>query len=173
MDNLELQLSDRTTVPAAKEAMEDGASRGKGKDGIVSGAAVQLNEGTIITGSNSETMHAASALILNAAKHLAGMPRGIHLIPESIISSVHYLKDNVLNGRRISLDLDEVLIALAISAASNPAAQTAMDKLKMLHGSEVHLTHMPSSGDEAGLRKLGINYTSEPQFASKHLVDEL
>ena len=173
MDNLELELTDRTAVRAAKEAMEDGASRGKGKDGIVSGAAVQLKDGTIIKGSNSLTMHASSALILNASKHLAGMPKSIHLIPETIISSVHYLKDNVLNGRRISLDLDEVLIALAISAASNPAAQTAMDKLKELHGCEVHLTHMPSSGDEAGLRKLGINYTSEPQFASKHLVDEL
>lgn len=173
MDNLELYTKDRVTVPAAREAMEDGSSRGKGRDGIVSGAALQLKDGKIIIGSNSETMHAASALILNAAKQLAGMPKGIHLIPETIISSVRYLKDKVLDGRRVSLDLDEVLIALAISSASNPAAQTAIDKLKELHGCEVHLTHLPSSGDEAGLRKLGINHTSDPQFASKHLVYEL
>ncbi|MBI9103097.1 MAG: DUF1846 domain-containing protein [Spirochaetales bacterium] len=172
MDNLELYSSDRVTVPSAREAMEDGRIRGKGRDGIVSGAAIQLDEGTIITASNSETMHAASALILNAAKHLAGIPASIHLIPENIISSVHYLKDKVLDGRRLSLDLDEVMIALAISAAANPAAQTAVNKLKQLKGCEVHLTHLPSSGDEAGLRKLGINHTSDPQFATKQLVDE-
>ena len=117
-------------------------------------------------------MHAASALILNAAKKLAGIPASMHLIPENIIGSVGYLKDKVFNGRRVSLDLDEVLIALAISAAANPAAQTAMDKLTELHGCEVHLTHLPAAGDEAGLRKLGINHTSDPQFASKQLVEE-
>ncbi len=173
MDNLELHSNDRITVPAAREALEDGVKRGKGRDGIVSGAAIQLNDGTIITGTNSETMHAASALILNATKYLAGLPKSMHLIPENIISSVHYLKDKVLDGRRVSLDLDEVLIALSISAAANPAAQTAMEKLKELHDSEVHLTHLPSSGDAAGLRKLGINHTSDPQFASNQLVDEI
>ncbi|MBI9109386.1 MAG: DUF1846 domain-containing protein [Spirochaetales bacterium] len=173
MDNLELHSKDRVTVPAARDAVTDGASRGKGKDGIVSGAAIQLKDGTLLTGSNSERMHAASALILNASKHLAGMPSNIHLIPQSIMSSVRYLKDKVLDGRRISLDLEEVLISLAISAANNPAAQMAMDKLKELRGCEVHLTHLPSPGDEAGLRKLGINHTSDPQFASRHLVDEV
>ena len=173
MDNLELHSKDRVTVPAARAAVDDGASRGKGKDGIVSGAAIQLKDGTIIIGSNSERMHAASALILSAAKHLAGIPADMHLIPKTIMNSVQYLKDKVLDGRRVSLDLEEVLISLAISAANNPAAQTAMDKLKALRGCEVHLTHLPSAGDEAGLRKLGINHTSDPQFASKHLVDDL
>ena len=158
MDNLGLHSRDRVTVTPAREAMLSGAERGKGRDGIVSAAAIELGDGTIITGTNSETMHAASALILNAAKYLAGIPDSIHLIPENIINSVHYLKDKVLDGRRVSLDLEEVLISLAISAAANPAAQTAMDKLKELQNCEVHLTHLPSAGDEAGLRKLGINY---------------
>ena len=173
MDNLELHSKDRVTVPAARDEVEVAAAKGKGRDGVVSGAAIQLKDGTILTGSNSESLHASSALILNAAKHLAGIPDAIHLIPETIMSSVRYLKDNVLHGRRVSLDLDEVLIALAISAATNPAAQTAMDKLKLLKGCEVHLTHLPTSGDEAGLRKLGINHTSDPQFASNKLVDDL
>ena len=172
MDNLGLKTGDRATVPAAKSAMRNGAERGKGRDGIVSGAAIELNDGSIVTGTNSETMHAASALILNVTKKLAGIPKNMHLIPESIMASVRYLKDEVLNGRRVSLDLEEVLIALAISAASNPAAQTAVDKLKQLRGCEVHLTHLPSSGDEAGLRKLGINLTSDPLFASAKLVEE-
>lgn len=172
MDNLELEKEDRVTVPAALNAMKDASSRGKGKDGIVCGAAIQLNDGNIITGSNSEILHAASALILNATKHLAGIPKNIHLLPESIMSSVRYLKDEVLDGRRISLDLDEVLISLAISAANNPAAQTAIDGLKDLRGCEVHLTHLPSTGDEAGLRKLGINLTSAPLFASKRMLQD-
>jgi uncharacterized protein (UPF0371 family) len=172
MDNLELNQNCRITVPAAESALKSASSRGKGKDGIVCGAAIQLPDGTIITGSNSEILHATSALILNATKHMAGIPRSIHLLPENIMNSVRYLKDEVLDGRRISLDLDEVLISLAISAANNPAAQTAMDCLKNLRGCEVHLTHLPSSGDEAGLRKLGINLTSSPRFASKRMLED-
>lgn len=172
MDDLELGPEDRITVPAAREAMEDGASRGKGRDGIVSGAAIQLKDGMIVTGSNSERLHASSALILNVTKNLAGLPDNIHLIPKSIMNSVRYLKDKVLDGRRLSLDLEEVLTCLAISATNNPAAQAAIDQLKELRGCEVHLSHLPTSGDEAGLRKLGINFTSDPRFASKRLVDE-
>jgi len=62
-----------------------------------------------------------------------------------------------------------VLIALSISATSNPAAQIAVEKLKELRGCEVHLTHMPTPGDEAGLRKLGVNLTSDPDFSTKRL----
>ncbi|MCK5202092.1 MAG: DUF1846 family protein, partial [Spirochaetales bacterium] len=71
-----------------------------------------------------------------------------------------------------SMDLDEVLISLAISAANNPAAQKAIDCLIDLRGCEVHLTHLPSTGDEAGLRKLGINLTSAPLFASKRMLED-
>ena len=69
----------------------------------------------------------------------------------------------------LSLDFDEALIALSISATVNPAAQITVEKLKDLRGCEVHLTHIPSPGDEAGLRKLGVNLTSDPNFATKQL----
>ncbi len=69
----------------------------------------------------------------------------------------------------ISLDLEETLIALSISAISNPAAQMAVEHLKALRGCEVHMTHIPTTGDEAGLRKLGVNLTSDPEFSSKSL----
>jgi uncharacterized protein (UPF0371 family) len=74
-----------------------------------------------------------------------------------------------LKDKNLSLDLDETLIALSISAATNPTAQLAIEKLKDLRGHDVHLTHMPTPGDEAGFRKLGINLTSEPNFATKSL----
>jgi uncharacterized protein (UPF0371 family) len=65
--------------------------------------------------------------------------------------------------------VEEMLIALSISAMNNPAAQMAMEKLPELRGCEVHLSHIPSSGDEAGLRQLGVNLTSDPQFPSQDL----
>ena len=80
-----------------------------------------------------------------------------------------YIKKDVLKGKMVSLDLEETLIALSISATVNPAAQTAVEKLKELSGCEIHMTHMPTPGDEAGLRKLGVNLTSDPDFATKHL----
>ncbi|MCL1833202.1 MAG: DUF1846 family protein, partial [Leptospirales bacterium] len=74
-----------------------------------------------------------------------------------------------LNGAPVSLDLEETLIALAIGAAANPSAEAAALKLKELAGCEVHLTHIPTPGDAAGLRKLRLNTTSDPDFSSKAL----
>jgi uncharacterized protein (UPF0371 family) len=114
-------------------------------------------------------MRAASSLILNATKHLAGIPDSIHLLPPNIIESLSHLNKDVLNAKVVSLDLGETLIALSISAAVNPAAQAAIEKLKDLNGCEVHVTHIPTPGDAAGLRKLGVNLTSDPDFATKFL----
>ena len=75
----------------------------------------------------------------------------------------------ILKGKMVSLDLEETLIALSISATSNPAAQMALENLVQLNGSEVHLMHIPTPGDETGLRKLAVNLTSDPNFSSKNL----
>jgi uncharacterized protein (UPF0371 family) len=131
--------------------------------------AIELRDGTIITGKNSPLLHASSSLILNAAKHLAGIPDSMHLMPPSITESLGRLKKDILQGKEVSLDLDETLIALGISATANPAAQAAVEKLPELRGCEVHMTHMPTPGDEAGLRKLGINLTSDPGYSSSDL----
>ena len=114
-------------------------------------------------------MHAASALILNAVKHLTGIPDKIHLLPENIIQSLGYLKEKVLGGKEVSLDLEETLISLSISAIHNPSAKMAVESLKKLDNCEVHLSHIPTPGDEAGLRKLGVNLTCDPEFATKSL----
>jgi uncharacterized protein (UPF0371 family) len=117
-------------------------------------------------------MHAASCLILNAAKHLAGIPHKIDLISKNIIESLSHFKRDILEGNMLSLDLEETLIALSISGTTNPAAQSAVDKLKDLRGCEVHITHIPTPGDEAGLRKLGLNLTSDPDFSTKCLFQD-
>jgi len=169
MRELGLSPEDRRVVLPAREAAAEGQRLGRGCEGIFCGAAIELADGTLVTGKNSELMHASSALVLNAVKHLAGVPERIHLMPPSITGSLQHLKKEILRGRMVSLDLEETLIALSISATSNPVAAEAMERLKELRGCEVHLTHMPTPGDEAGLRKLGVNLTSEPEFATKSL----
>ena len=114
-------------------------------------------------------MHAASSLILNAIKYLAKIPDDIHLLSPNIIDSVRNLNKNIFNKKNISLSLEETLIALSISATTNPSAQLAMKKLKELKNCEMHMTHMPTSGDESGLRKLGVNLTCNPNFSSRNL----
>ena len=169
MDKTGAKVEDRKVVMPAREAAGLAEKCGKGNEGVFCGAAMELHDGTIITGKNSTLMHASSSLILNATKHLAGLPDNMFLLPESIIDSVTRLKKDILDGKMVSLDVDETLIVLAISALSNPAAQMAMEKLRWLRGCEVHLTHIPTTGDEAGLRKLMVNLTCDPVYSSKSL----
>jgi uncharacterized protein (UPF0371 family) len=169
MDKIGAKVEDRRVVMPAREAAKNAEKCGKGNDGIFCGASIELHDGTIITGKNSPLMHASSSLILNATKHLAGIPDKMYLLPESIIDSVTYLKKNILDGKMVSLDVDETLIVLGISALSNPAAKMALENLKRLRNCEVHTTHIPTPGDEAGLRKLRVNLTCDPEFSSKSL----
>jgi len=169
MDELGMKPEDRSVVLPARDASLKAKERGKGNEGIFCGAAIALPEGTVVTGNNSPLMHAASSLVLNAVKHLAGIPPTLDLLPPNIIDSLVHLKNDVLKGKRVSLDVDETLIALAISAIGNPAAKVAVEQLKKLRGCELHLTHLPTPGDEAGLRKLGVNLTADPDFATKSL----
>jgi len=86
-----------------------------------------------------------------------------------IIESIGNLKEDILQSGSVSLDLEETLISLSISAATNPTVQSAVAKLKELRGCEVHMTHIPTPGDEAGLKRLGVNLTTEPNFSTKNL----
>jgi len=166
----DLKPEDRSVVGPALEAATSAVHNPeKGNEGIYCGSAVELRDGTIITGCNSPFMHAASSLILKAVKHLAEIPPRLDLLPPVITESVRNFKTEILNEKSVSLDLEETLVALSISATTNPAARLALEKVKELKGCEVHITHMPTPGDEAGLRKLGLNVTSDPNFATKDL----
>ena len=169
MNELKVRPQDRRVVEPAHRAAEEARQAGKGNKGIFCGAALELKDGSIVTGKNSPLMHAASSLILNAIKRLAEIPEKIHLLSPSILDSIAHLKEHILGARTVSLDLGEVLISLSINASSNPAAQLALEKLKNLEGCEVHLTHIPTPGDEAGLRRLGVHLTSDPNFSTKDL----
>ncbi len=167
MKRVGAKAEDRKVVLPARKAAKDAEKCGKGNAGIYCGAAIELNDGTVITGKNSALLHASSSLILNATKHLSGLPDKLYLLPENIIDSVTHLKKDILNGKMASLDVDETLIVLGISALSNPAAEMALENLKLLRDCEVHLTHIPTPGDEAGWRKLKVNLTCDPQYSSK------
>jgi uncharacterized protein (UPF0371 family) len=169
LEDLDAKPEDRIVVKPARQAATEAEKNGKGNEGIFCGAAIELASGAIITGKNSPLMHAASALVLNAVKHSAQIPDAMHLLPPHIMESISHFKKDVLRGKMVSLDLEETLIALSISATMNPAAQMAIEKLKELAGCEVHMTHIPTPGDEAGLRKLGVNLTSDPDFSTKCL----
>ncbi len=169
MEKVNASVEDRKVVVPAREAARAARDTGKGNEGIYCGAAIELKDGTLISGKNSPLMHSASSLILNATKHLAGLPDSMHLLPANMIEQVAFMKKEILTGKVINLDLEETLIMLGISAISNPAAQLAIEKLAELRNCEVHLTHIPTPGDEAGLRKLHVNLTCDPEFSSKSL----
>jgi uncharacterized protein (UPF0371 family) len=169
MKELDLRPEDRKIVEPARGCIENGEMEGKGNEGIYCGAAIELHDGTIVTGKNTPLMHAASSMILNAIKTLAGIPDEIHLLAPGVIESIGSLKKDILKSKAISLDLEETLIALSVSITTNPTGQMAMAKLKQLKNCEVHLTHIPTPGDEAGLRRLGVNLTSDPNFPSRAL----
>lgn len=168
MRDLDAVPENRCVVLPAREAAKLARQCGKGHDGLYVGAALELPSGEVVTGKNSPMFHAASSLLLNALKKASGMAEDVLLLAPDVIASVTRLKSR-LGRESASLDLEETLIALAVSATSQKAAQQAIDHLQVLAGCEMHITHIPTPGDEAGLRRLGINVTSDARFSGKNL----
>jgi uncharacterized protein (UPF0371 family) len=170
MEKYGLRPADRNVVDPARETARRAEEEArKGHRGIYCGAALELPDGEVVMGRNSPLMHAAASLVLNAVKHLAEIPPRLDLISENIIASIADLRKEILRQKTISLNLQEALIALSISSTTNPTARLAMEQLGKLRGCEVHLTHMPTPGDEKALRRLGVNLTSDPSFATNKL----
>jgi uncharacterized protein (UPF0371 family) len=170
MKELEVTALDRSVVSPAREAGARAQNEGvKGDKNVFVGAAIELKDGSVVTGTNSPLLHASSSLVLNAAKVCAGIPKTLRLLSPNVIESVTMLKQDILQRKTVSLDLDETLIALSICSTTNPTAKLAMEHLKDLRGCEVHMTHIPTPGDETGLRRLGVNLTCDPAFATNNL----
>ena len=127
-------------------------------------AALELPDGTIVLGKTSDLLGASSALLLNALKYLANLPHELHMISPAAIEPIQHLKVDHLGNRNPRLHTDETLIALSISAATNPTAEYAMDQLSKLRGCDVHSSVMLSSVDEKIFKRLGMNLTCEPRY---------
>jgi len=146
----------RVVKPALARAEETGDAA----------AAMELPDGTIVTGRTSELLGASSALLLNALKKLGGMPDDLHLISPVALDPIQHLKVDHLGNRNPRLHTDETLIALSISAATNPMAEYAMEQLHKLRGCDVHSSVILSSVDERIFKRLGVNLTCEPQYGA-------
>ena len=132
-------------------------------------AAVELPDGRIITGKTSSLLGASAAVLLNALKALGGIQKDIHLISPIVIEPIQNLKIKHLGNRNPRLHTDEILVALSISAATNPTAELALRQLPKLRGCEAHSSVILSHVDEGTFRKLGVNLTCEHQYQSKKL----
>ena len=155
------EIHRKVVMPARKAAEQARNQKDKGNKGIYSGAALELGNGKIVTGKNSPLLHSESAVVLNAIKELAKIPDKVHLLSYEIIRQINHFKIKTLNEKSESLNLNETLIALSISAAKVEKARKAIEKLKELEGCEMHTTHTPTNGDYQALRKLKINVTTD------------
>ena len=132
-------------------------------------AAMMLPDGRIVTGKTSSTLGAASAMLLNALKLLAGIDHDIDLISARVLEPICALKTQYLLHKNPRLHVDEVLLALTISALRNEVAQKAKEQLSKLRGSEVHFTVIISEEDERLLQRLGMNVSCQPRYETSRL----
>ncbi|MBQ5781842.1 MAG: DUF1846 family protein, partial [Oscillospiraceae bacterium] len=154
----QLQLNAAEDRPCVKPALEKSEQTGKNS------VAYELCDGTIITGKASDIMSATSSATINAIKYLSGIPDHIKLIPAEVLAPMLKLKREVLGSRTSALKLDDVLLALTVSMATNPMVEQALNQLPKLRGSDLHSCVMLRTGDLSTLKKLGVRVTSEDKF---------
>ena len=174
MKELELQPNDRKVVEPAYQAADEMERRliQKGqadKSHACSAVAIELEDGTMVTGKSSDLMTATSAAMINAIKEMAHVADEIHLISPVILEPIRSLKSNRLGSQSPALNCEEMLIALTICAATNPMAQVCLDHLGKLQGCQAHSTTILSRSDEECLRKLGIDVTCDAVYPSDNL----
>ena len=127
-------------------------------------AAIELPNGTIITGKQSNSLGAPSALLLNALKTLANVDPDEDIISPDAVTPIQLLKTSYLGSSTPELNLDETLIALSISASSNVSALEALKQLPLLSSCQVHLSNMPNSIDRQVFQKLGMQMTADAKY---------
>ena len=155
-----ISISERPVIGAALE---------KAEKTFAPAAALQLPDGKIVTGKTTSLLGASAALLLNALKELANIPDDIKLISPSVIEPVQNLKIDHLGNHNPRLHTDEILIALAVSAATSETAKKALDQLDKLNGCEAHSSVILSQVDVKTFKKLGVNITCEPKYQVKKL----
>ena len=148
-------VEDRPVVKAALDRAEEVGAPA---------AAMELPDGTVITGKTSALLGASAALLLNALKALAGLEDALHLISPSVIDPIQHLKVDHFGNRNPRLHTNEVLIALSICAATDSRAEQAMEQLDKLRGCEVHSSVILSNVDESTFKRLGMNLTCQPRY---------
>ncbi|MBP1553157.1 MAG: DUF1846 domain-containing protein [Oscillospiraceae bacterium] len=154
----QMQLNAAQDRPCVKPALEKAEMSG------ANSVAYELCDGTIITGRASDIMSATSSATINAIKYLSGIPDDVKLIPAEVLVPMLKLKREVLGSRTSALKLDDVLLALTVSMATNPTVAMALDQLPKLRGADLHSSVMLRTGDISTLKKLGVRVTMEDKF---------
>ena len=152
MKQADISVEDRKVIAAAKKRAEETG---------LPAVAIEMNDGTLITGKTSDLLGSSAAALLNALKYEAGIDPDLHMVAPSAIEPIQTLKTQYLGSRNPRLHTDEILIALSMSAASNPDALKALNQLPRLKGCEVHSTVLLSSVDENTFKRLGMHLTCE------------
>ena len=168
MEELNLKPVDRKVVMPARNYSNKLKEMAE-KNDVCPVVAIELEDGTILTGKRSEQMEATAAVIINAVKYFANFSDDIHLISPVILQPITDLKEKTLGSKNTALNCEEILMALSICAVTNPMAQVAMEKLSLLKGCQAHSTTILSGNDEQTFRKLGIDTTSDPEYPSANL----
>ena len=145
------------------------ASLQKAQDTGAPAGAMVLPDGRVVTGKNSSLLGPSAALLLNAIKALAGIDKELDLLPSSIIAPISDMKISHLGHRNPRLHSDEVLIALSISAVTNPLAERVLKKLDDLRGCDAHFSVIISEEDEKLYKRLGIHVSCQPRYEVKKL----
>ena len=168
MESLNLKEEDRSVVMPARERAAR-MKKEENRNEVCSAVALELEDGTIITGKASNVMSAASAVILNAIKYCAHISDNIYLLSPVVLEPIINLKTKTLGIKNAPLNCEEILIALSISAATNPTAQVALEQLTKLKGCQAHSTTILSRNEEQTIRTLGIDITCDPEYPSESL----
>lgn len=153
MKQAKITTDDRKVTVAAKKRAEELG---------VACAAIELEDGTIITSKTTDFLGASAALLLNALKYLAGIEHDEKLIKPEAIEPIQALKVNFLGGKNPRLHSDEVLITLALTSVSSENAKRAMEQIPKLRGCQVHTSVMLSEADSKTFKRLGVDLTCEP-----------
>lgn len=168
MKEVNASEEDRTVVAPAREYAEYKRNTDKKYVNVVV-MAIEMPDGTIVTGRSSRRMAAAGAAILNAVKKLGSIPDDLYVISPNVFRSIQKLKGDVLHHDRTSLNLEEIMTALCISAESNSCAEKAVRMLELLKGCKAHCTAILSDRDEQTLRSMGIDVTCDPEYLTTNL----
>ncbi len=169
MDEIGAVPEDRKVVKPARDYAEYKRSLDPEAFENVIVMAMELPDGSIVTGRSSQQMVAGAALLLNSMKKLCHFPDEVLLISPEILKTIQHLKTDILHRRMATLNMEEVLSALTISASINPMAQLAVDKLSELEGCRAHCTAILSDSDTQIFHDLRIDATCEAEFSSSNL----
>lgn len=131
-------------------------------------AAIELEDGTLVTGKTTDLLGASAAVLLNALKVLGDIEHELHLVSPKAIEPIQRLKTNYLGSKNPRLHTDEILIALSTSAATDKNAELAMKQIKKLRGAQAHSSVLLSSVDEKIFSRLGIHLTCEAKYETEN-----